>query len=267
MSLDVISSELPVDGRKLELLLCRHPSPLGTILLIHEALGSVSYWKDFPQTLADETGYSIAAYSRAGHGNSEGPVEPRSLDYYRGQVETVLPAILEHFAITYPVLYGHSEGAGIALLYAATQRPVKAIIAEAPIVVPEASTAATIQQLEAGYAASDMSRRLARYHAKPDEVFYSWIQSNRASFSKEFPFEQYLKSIQCPLLVLQGDHDEFGGILQYQTIHRYMPHAQHAVFEAGHLLHREVADLVAARVARFLQTLPANNAAMQSSTP
>ena len=230
-------------------------------MLLHEALGSVSYWKDFPESLAAATGHSVIAYSRAGHGNSQGPVEPRSLDYYHRQVEVVLPAVLAHFGVSDPVFYGHSEGAGIAMLYAATGHPVRAIIAECPIVEPEESTGATIRQLKAGYESSDMSRRLGRYHANPDEVFHSWIESSQASFSKEFPFEQYLRAIKCPLLVLQGSHDEFASVLQYQAIHRVLPAAQHAVFDAGHLLHREVPGLVTSTVSTFLASLPPNAAA------
>ena len=251
-----ILSDLPLDSKSLELLCYQRPSATQTIVLLHEALGSVSYWKDFPETLAAATGCSIVAYSRAGHGNSQGPVEPRSMEYYRRQVDVILPAILEHFNIIDPLLYGHSEGGGIAMLYAATGHAVRAIIAECPIVAPEEQTANTIRDLAANYEASDMSRRLGRYHANPDEVFHSWIQSNMASFSKEYPFEQYLKAIKCPLLVLQGTRDEFGGIGQYQTIQRALPLAQHAVFDAGHLLHREQPELVASTVARFLASLP-----------
>jgi pimeloyl-ACP methyl ester carboxylesterase len=263
-----IPSELRVDGKSLEVFSWQPSSAAGSIVLIHEALGSVSYWKDFPEMLAAATGCTVVAYSRAGHGNSEGPVEPRTLDYYRRQVDTVLPAILNHFNISNPVLYGHSEGAAIAMLYAATgattaSHKVRAIIAEAPIVASEEQTGHTIRQIEANYITSDMSQRLARYHANPDEVFYSWIQSNRRSFVKEFPLEEYLKRIECPLLVLQGSHDEFGGILQYQTIHRCVPHAQHEVFEAGHLLHREQPDLVPSAVSTFLNSLPASTMASQ----
>ncbi len=246
---------LEIEGKALELQHWSHPAPGGTILLIHEALGSVSYWKDFPETLAQSTGYSVVAYSRAGHGNSEGPLEPRSLEYYRRQVEIVVPAILNHFAVVDPVLYGHSEGAGIAMLYAAQHRSVRAVIAEAPIVQPEESTTETIRQLSSNYATSDLGRRLGRYHADPDAVFHSWIQSNRASFSREHPLERYLVGITCPVLVLQGNRDEFGGIRQFEAIKRALPHAQHQVFDAGHLLHREQSDLVARTAAEFLQKL------------
>ena len=252
---------LEVEGKALEVQHWLHPAATGTILLIHEALGSVSYWKDFPELLASLTGYSTVAYSRAGHGNSQGPLEPRSLDYYRRQVEVVLPAILNHFSIDAPVLYGHSEGAGIAMLYAAHPQPgrphpVRAIIAEAPIVSPEESTTATIRQLGSNYATSDLSRRLGRYHADPDAVFHSWIQSNRASFSKEYPLERFLPRITCPILVMQGDHDEFGGVRQFEVIQQALPHARHRVFDSGHLLHREQPRLIAEAAAVFLEGLP-----------
>ncbi len=203
-------STVRIEGKELEVQHWQQASPAGTILLIHEALGSVSYWKDFPTILAAATGHDVIAYSRAGHGASEGPVEARSLEYYRRQVEQVLPAILNQSGVEAPVLYGHSEGAGIAMLYAAASHHVRCVIAEAPIVSPEERTGATIRQLAAGYESSDMGRRLARYHVNPDEVFYSWIDSNRMSFSKEYPIERYLGAIACPVLVLQGSRDEFG---------------------------------------------------------
>ena len=255
--LTVASTLLNVAGKALELQHWQHPASAGTILLIHEALGSVSYWKDFPDKLALKTGYNILAYSRAGHGNSQGPLEPRSIDYYRHQIDTVIPAILDQYGIDHPVLYGHSEGAGIAMLYAAQHSSVTAIVAEAPIVQPEERTTETIRQLSSTYATSDLGKRLARYHVDPDSVFHSWIQSNRASFSKEHPLERYLVSITCPVLVLQGDRDEFGGIRQFEAIQQALPHARHQVLDSGHLLHREQPDLVAEYVDRFLRSLPA----------
>ena len=246
---------LDIDGKAMEVHHWQHPAPGGTILLIHEALGSVSYWKDFPQILSRTTGCSVVAYSRAGHGNSQGPLEPRSLAYYTRQVEQVIPAILSHFAVAHPILYGHSEGAGIAMLYAAKHSSVAAIIAEAPIVQPEESTTETIRQLKSSYKTSDLSRRLARYHADSDAVFHSWIQSSGASFSREHPLERYLDTINCPVLVLQGSRDGFGSVRQFQAIQQALPQAQHQVFDSGHLLHREQPHLVAEAAARFLQSL------------
>jgi pimeloyl-ACP methyl ester carboxylesterase len=245
---------LTVRGKRLEVLLCPVPKPRGTIVLIHEALGSVSAWKDFPEKLADFLGHNVLAYSRAGHGNSEGPVEPRSPRYYLDQVEHVLPALFHHFDVQAPVLYGHSEGAAIALLYAAQDPQVRAVIAECPIVAREERTIATVGQFAANYESSDLGRKLERHHRDPEKVFRSWIETiGDSPMMPNFPLQKYLERVQSPVLVLQGAEDEFGGTVQLQVLQKYLPHLQHEVFEgAGHLLHRERTGLVMERVHRFL---------------
>ena len=246
------ASRLQIGGKELEVASWPAPNAAGTILLLHEALGSVSYWKDFPEVLRAATNHTILAYSRAGHGESEGPVEPRSMAYYQRQIEVVLPAILEHFQLDSPVLYGHSEGAAIAFLYAAGNKSTQAVIAECPILIQEAQTVETINLLEASYASSDMSRRLARYHRDADAVFHSWMRSNRSTLFTEYPLRPYLERVTCPVLVLQGQHDEFGTHRQFDALQETLPDAQHVALDAGHLLHREQPELVAAHVQAFL---------------
>ncbi len=243
---------LPTGGQELEIASWTVEAAAGTILLLHEALGSVSYWKDFPQKLSKVTGHNVIAYSRAGHGNSEGPVEPRSIEYYEKQIEVVLPVILEHFDVEKPILYGHSEGAAIAFLYAAGNHSVQAVIAECPILVQEAQTVQTIDSLESSYENSDMRRRLARYHLDADAVFHSWMRSNRSRLFTDYPMQKYLEQVDCPVLVLQGQRDEFGTLRQFEVLQQTLPYAQHVALDAGHLLHREQPDLVAAHVDAFL---------------
>lgn len=241
-------------GKSLEVLVYESPSARQTIVLVHEALGSVSYWKTFPEKLTTATGCHVIAYSRAGHGHSEGPVNARSLEYYTEQVEQVLPAILQRFGIAKPVLYGHSEGAAIALLYAA-QHPeqVAAVIAEAPIVTQEKQARERIRELSAIYESSELQRKLARYHRDADAVFHSWAANINKPLLQGFPLHQYLRKITCPVLALQGSQDEFGGAAQLTALQRYIPQAQCEVIpNAGHLLHREQIDLVIERVSAFL---------------
>ena len=268
---------LAIQGKQLETAMWEMSAPVGTILLLHEALGSVTYWKDFPEHLARVTGHNVIAYSRAGHGDSEGPVDARSVAYYRHQVEVVVPAILDHFNVKRPVLYGHSEGAAIAFIYAAEHAAehaavdvadhgtaqvvahgiaapgsVQAVIAECPIFVQEEQTVRTIEFLESSYAGSDMGRKLKRYHRDADAVFQGWMESNRSALFTDFPLQQYLRKVRSPVLVLQGQWDEFGTELQFQALQQDLPEAQHVSLDAGHLLHREQPDLVAAHVRAFL---------------
>ncbi len=246
---------LPLDGKSAEVAFHSVPSAHGTILLLHEALGSVSYWKQFPHKLAQATGYNVIAYSRAGHGNSEGPLAQRTDEYYLRQVHSVIPTLLDHFAVTDPVLYGHSEGAGISLLYAASSSRIRALILESPFVVSTAAAGELIEKMAAAYPGSKLQERLAHYHQHPDEVFSSWTQWAATLNDEVFPLRDFLPKIQCPVLVLQGANDEFGTSLQLAALQAAIPNLQHETYPGtGHLPHKEQTDRVLARVSQFLST-------------
>ena len=170
----------------------------GTILLLHEALGSVSYWKHFPQKLAQATSCNVIAYSRAGHGNSEGPLAERNDTYYLRQVNTVIPELLNHFAVTDPILYGHSEGAGISLLYAAMSSRIRALILESPFVVSTGAANELIQQMAAAYPGSKLQQRLALYHQHPDAVFAAWTSWATTLGNQVFPLRDFSPASPAP---------------------------------------------------------------------
>jgi pimeloyl-ACP methyl ester carboxylesterase len=230
------------------------PVAQDTIVLIHEALGSASYWKDFPALLAERTCTNVLAYSRAGHGDSDGPIEPRSMEYYRRQVDTILPALLREHRIANPILYGHSEGAAIALLYAAATKPVKAIIAESPIVNPGARSLATIEQMDRGQARTELIEKLGRYHRDAELVFASWVESVRGDlFSRKLHAADYLPRVACPVLVLEGTSDPFGGPEQEVALEAGIRRLRRVIMEGtGHLPHREQTQRVLESVAGFL---------------
>jgi pimeloyl-ACP methyl ester carboxylesterase len=225
-----------------------------TILLLHEALGSVSYWRDFPKKLALATNSDVLSYSRPGHGYSEGPLENRDHDHYFRQTQLVIPALLECFEIENPVLYGHSEGAAIAMLYASLCSRVGALILESPYVVPERTTYFHIQRLAASYAGSKMQERLALYHRDADAVFRSWIDWASTPTEGNYLPDRLLSNITCPVLVLQGANDDFGTTAHLQALHASIPNLDFELFaDTGHLPHRERTDLLLARVAGFLK--------------
>jgi pimeloyl-ACP methyl ester carboxylesterase len=251
-------TRLSIGEKTLEALRCERASAAGTIVLLHEALGSVSYWKDFPGKLAEASSCNVVAYSRAGHGDSQGPLEPRSVGYYRNQVEVVLPELLRQFQIESPILYGHSEGAAIALLFAAQQpHLVQALIAEAPIVTSEARSQDRIRELAATYSSSELRRKLARYHSDSDAVFHSWIAGVTTPQMLQFPLHEHLAKIVCPVLVLQGPDDEFGGEIQLRTLEKYVPQVtSRMIAGAGHLPHREQTEAVLKEIRTFLSERP-----------
>lgn len=252
---------LSLEGKSTEVAYHSLPSAHGTILLLHEALGSVSYWKQFPHKLAHATGYSVLAYSRAGHGNSEGPLAQRTDAYYLHQVNTIIPALLDHFAVADPVLYGHSEGAGISLLYAATSSRIRSLILESPFVVSSSAAADLIHKMAADYPGSKLQERLALYHQQPDEVFASWTQWAVTLGNEVFPLREFLPRITCPALVLQGARDDFGTSLQLAALQTAIPHLEHESYpDTGHLPHKEQTDRVLHRVSQFLSSTPSQPA-------
>ncbi len=244
---------LSLDGKSTEVAYHSIPAANGTILLLHEALGSVSYWKQFPHKLAVATNYNVIAYSRAGHGNSEGPLANRTDDYYLHQVNIVIPTLLDHFSVADPVLYGHSEGAGIAMLYAASSNRIRALILESPFVITTNAAGDLISRMAAAYPGSKLQERLAHYHQHPDEVFSSWTQWAATLGEEVFPLREFLPRITCPVLVLQGERDEFGTTLQLAALQASIPNLEHESYpDTGHLPHKEQTDRVLHRVSQFL---------------
>lgn len=244
---------LPLDGKSTEVVYHALPAAAGTILLLHEALGSVTYWKQFPQKLAHATNYNVIAYSRAGHGNSQGPLAQRTNDYYLHQVNAVIPDLLHHFSVTDPVLYGHSEGAGLAMLFAASSKPIRALILESPFVITSKAAGELIERMAAAYPGSKLQERLAHYHQHPDQVFSSWTHWATSLGAEVFPLREFLPRITCPVLVLQGDRDEFGTAPQLAALQASIPHLEHESYpDTGHLPHKEQTDRVLRRVSQFL---------------
>jgi len=250
------STHLMLGGKSIEVAIHSVPSPTNTILLLHEALGSVSYWRDFPQRLAQETGSRVLLYSRPGHGSSQGPPERRSKEHYLRQVQDVIPEILRHFSVESPILYGHSEGSGIAVLYSVISNQAKALILESPHVVPERSTYLHIEKMAAEYPGSKLQQRLARYHLEADAVFHAWTKWASTMDKNSYPLRDMLAHIHCPVLALQGANDDFGTTAHLDALQTSIPHMEFEIYpDTGHLPHRERTDLVLSRVARFVGSL------------
>ena len=168
---------IEIAGRALEVAYHYHPGAVSSILLLHEALGSVSYWRRFPEQLSLATKRNVVLYSRAGHGNSPGPLMPRTEQSYLDEVNTIIPALLKHFHIDRSVVYGHSEGAAIAILYASTSQNADALILESPFLVAHAAAAELVSRMQTGYPGSELQQRLSKYHLNADAVFQCWASA------------------------------------------------------------------------------------------
>jgi len=190
------------------------PSPL---VLLHEGLGSVGLWRDFPAALAQATGRRTVAFSRYGHGQSDRPPKPRTPSFMHEEALELLPELLTALEIAEPVLVGHSDGASIALIYAA-HHPASAVVAIAPHVFVEDMCLAEIRVARDAYDSGDLRERLARHHRDPDAAFFGW---NDVWLDPAFPdwdITDLLNQIACPLLLIQGERDQYGTMAQLDAI-------------------------------------------------
>jgi pimeloyl-ACP methyl ester carboxylesterase len=251
----LIRGEVVVDGRRLETARWETPGATQTILLLHEGLGSVSLWRDFPAALAARTGRSVVAYSRRGYGSSEPLEGPREVAYMHEEGEAVVPRLLDALGLERPVLFGHSDGASIAII-AEAARPglASALILEAPHVFVEDLSVRSIDAARTAWATTDLRERLQRHHADVDGAFRGWNDIWLDPRFRAWNIEGELAAVQAPMLVIQGDADEYGTLAQVESIVARAPQAEAFIIPgARHSPHRDAPDLVLERVAGFLR--------------
>jgi pimeloyl-ACP methyl ester carboxylesterase len=232
-----------------------------TIVLLHEGLGSIAMWRDFPARLCAALGCRGLVYSRPGYGRST----PRPAgvtwrpDYLHEQALDLLPQLLDRLELRQPcVLFGHSDGGSIALIHAARlPARVAAAVVLAPHIFVEAKALAGIREARTAYLATDeMRRRLARYHDDVDSAFFGWNDAWLAPEFTAWNIEPLLDDIRCPLLAIQGEEDEYGTMAQIDGIAgRVRGAALLKLQDCGHVPHRdrpgEVIEAVGALVARL----------------
>ena len=199
----------------------RDPQPQQpTLVFLHEGLGCVALWRDFPNHLCAATGLGGLIYSRAGYGQSD-PVElPRPVTYMHYEAQIVLPQVLAAADIDHAILVGHSDGASIAIIYAGNNATVQlqSLILLAPHVFNEPLCSHAIQQTGARFRNTDLAKRLARYHQHVDIAFWGWHDAWIHSAFKQWNIEEFLPNIDTPLLLIQGLNDEYGSQTQLTAI-------------------------------------------------
>lgn len=223
----------------------RRAAPL--LVFLHEGLGSVSMWKDFPQRLCDAGGFRGLVCSRPGYGRStpRAADEHWGLDFMHQQAHEVLPALLDALDITEPPwLLGHSDGGSIALLYAARfHERCAGLIVLAPHLFVEEVSVENIAAARAAYVDGDLRGRLARHHHDPDSPFWGWNDIWLTPAFRAWNIEAELATIQCPVLALQGVDDEYGTLAQIRRIAEVLPNTVLLELpDCGHSPHRDQAD-------------------------
>ena len=243
----------------------RRTRPL--VVFLHEGLGSLAMWRDFPQRLCDAAGCRGLVYSRPGYGRStpRAAEEAWALDFMHRQAHEVLPALLRALGVDSasdpPWLFGHSDGGSIALLYAARfGAAVAGAVVVAPHILVEDLSVSSIEQARRAYRQGDLRARLARYHDDPDSAFWGWNAIWLHPPFRDWTIEDEIAAITCPLLAVQGLDDEYGTLEQIRGIARRVPGTELLVLEAcGHSPQRDqpqrLIEAAAAFIARGLPPL------------
>ncbi len=241
-----------------------------TVVLLHEGLGCVAMWKELPRQLAEELGLPVVAYSRAGYGGSSAVAAvARPLDYLRDEGVRVLPRLLAALGVRDVVLVGHSDGASIALAYAARVGAgaasagavrLRGVVAMAPHTFVEALALESIARAREAYEHGELRERLARHHgddrgANVDGAFWGW---NAMWLDPAFTvagLDAELPAIEVPVLAIQGRQDEYGTLRQLEVIARRSggPVEQLVLEGCGHSPHRDQPEATRAAIVRFVQ--------------
>jgi len=225
-----------------------------TLVLLHEGLGSVAMWRDFPGRLAHATGCNALVYSRYGYGNSDPLTAPRDVRYMHDEALVVLPALLDQIGIARPILVGHSDGGSIALIHAGARiRPVAAVVTLAAHVLVEDISVASIAAARIAYESTDLRAKLARHHADVDSAFRGWNDIWLHPDFRAWNIEEYLPGIACPVLAIQGEDDEYGTMEQMRRIGAQVRDAELVELEdCRHSPHRDQPEAVQDAIRRFV---------------
>lgn len=221
-------------------------SRLPPVVFLHEGLGSVAMWRNFPDRLCTGNGLRGLVFSRPGYGRStpRAACEKWTPDFMHRQAREVLPRLFAALDIRAPWLFGHSDGGSIALLHAATF-PVAGAIVVAPHVFVEPVSIASIERARQAYETGDLRQRLARYHDDPDSAFRGWNDAWLDPTFRDWNVEAELDAIACPLLAAQGADDEYGSLEQIRRIQRRLPSTELLVIaDCGHSPHRDRPELL-----------------------
>ncbi|HYL17627.1 MAG TPA: alpha/beta hydrolase [Burkholderiales bacterium] len=252
---------LDAGGHRLEYEWIDAPSSSGSddtvLVLLHEGLGSVALWKDFPERLAAAAGREVLVYSRYGYGKSDRLAAARTVDYMHREALETLPQVLDALSIRSPVLVGHSDGASIALIHAGTgRRPVRAVVAMAPHVFVEDVTVTSIAQAKVTFETTDLPARLGRYHDDAVSTFRGWNDIWLHPDFQAWNIEEYLPRITVPVLVIQGEDDQYGTAAQVEAIARQVkgPVETLMLSRCAHSPHVDQREATLEAIARFVKS-------------
>jgi pimeloyl-ACP methyl ester carboxylesterase len=226
-----------------------------TLVFLHEGLGSVRQWRDFPQQVVKATGCRALLYSRYGYGQSDVLREEKAgVRFMHREALDSLPALLQALRIERPVLVGHSDGASIALIHAGAGHPVRALALMAPHVFVEPVCVESIRKASDTFATSGLAQGLAKYHRDPVKTFHLWADAWLDPEFLRWNIEEYLPRIDCPVLAIQGEDDQYGTMEQLERLQAGVrgPCALVKLAACGHAPFRDQPQATLGALVRFI---------------
>jgi pimeloyl-ACP methyl ester carboxylesterase len=222
------------------------------MVFLHEGLGSVAMWKDFPHRCATAAGCDALVYSRYGYGKSDPIAKPRDPRYMHDEALVALPELLKKLNIQRPILFGHSDGASIALMHAGAH-PVRGVIVMAPHLFVEEIALEGIRGIRAKYETGGMRELLARYHDDPDSAFWGWHDVWLHPGFRSWDISDSVARIQAPVLAIQGNDDEYGTMQHLDRIAALVnPTTLLKLDQCRHSPHRDQPQAILEATKRFV---------------
>ncbi len=256
MSASSSSALVTVCGHRLEYRRIGTGAPdKATLVFLHEGLGSIGQWRDFPERVASASGLPALVYARYGYGQSDVLQEPFGVDFMHTEALRSLPELLATLGISHPILIGHSDGASIALIYAGAGHALRALVVMAPHVFVEDVCIASIVAAKHAFETTDLARKLVRHHRDAARTFHGWNDVWLAPEFRGWNIERFLPAIQCPLLAIQGYDDPYGTMAQVDVIARQVsgPVEVLKLEQCGHSPHQDQAESVVKAIVEFVE--------------
>lgn len=226
-----------------------------TLVFLHEGLGSVRQWRDFPLQVVRATGCRALLYSRYGYGQSDVLQEDKAgVRFMHREALQALPELLATLGVERPVLVGHSDGASIALIHAGAGHAVRGLALMAPHVFVEPICVESIRKAQDGFATSGLAQGLAKYHRDPAKTFHLWADAWLDPQFLQWNIEEVLPRIDCPVLAIQGEDDQYGTLEQLERLRRGVRGSCELVQLAacGHAPFRDQPEATLAALTRFI---------------
>jgi pimeloyl-ACP methyl ester carboxylesterase len=241
------------------------PNAASTLVLLHEGLGCVGMWADFPEKLQAATGAGVFVYSRAGYGRSSPVTLPRPLSFMHAEARETLPQILDAIGFQSGLLVGHSDGASIAAIYGGSHQDhrVGGIVLIAPHFIVEDVTIASIAEMRKTYDSTELRARLSRWHADVDATVHGWSDVWLKGDFRKWDLTEFLAYIRVPVLIVQGEDDQYGTVRQIEIAQQecYCPVEFALLPGAKHVPQREAPEATLKVVKEFVERVLENEMA------